>query len=339
MFELERDFVNTVKTCLQGLTGDLDMSVARQLDALEVIAASAKTVSARAVMIGAERCLAPAKAGTLSTAFELRTLARLAAQYEAGLLEIDIPVPVAANEPAKTERAHIEGAPLADAADKIAFEIKAADTLQTVMAFAPAAHKPALSSLMRFARGEAIIAPPCPAQKPVFLENLIAPVTSEALVCAHRAHKRVSLSYACDQIAVSGDVAPALQNLLITLCENLIEQSLRHPAVREAAGLPATGQIALTASETAHGLTLDVFCDDLAVERGDLIAGKLQKALTTYEAAGGQVKLSEGRKSGVMLCVSHANPSAAPKKQTPRTAAPAEIQTADNVLQLREAMA
>ena len=332
MFELERDFVNTVKTCLQSLTGEHDMNVEQQLAALETIAVSAKTVSARAVMIGAERCLAPAKAGALSTAFELRTLARLAAQYEAGLSEIDIPAAVAANETAKTE-------PVVIAVNTNAPEKTAADTLQTVMAFAPAAHKPALTSLMRFARGEAIIAPARPAQKPVFLESLIAPVTSEALVFAHRAHKQVSLSYACDQIAVHGDVAPALQNLLVTLCDRLIEQSLRHPAVREAAGLPATGQIALTASETAHGLTLDVFCDDLAVERGDLIAGKLQKALNTYEAAGGQVKLSEGRKSGVMLCVSHANPAAPLKKQAPKAAVPLTDNRADNVLNLREAMA
>ncbi len=311
MFQLERDFVKTAKACLHALSAPVaagDDACAVTVDTLETLMTSAQTVQARAVRLAAARCLVPAKDGSLSGAFELRTLSRLVDQFEAGLLEID------------TERADAS-APVAEPVDELqsapvpnynAAALTAAQTLETVMAFAPDGNAQGLSSLIRFAKGErAELAAEMPAAKitapkTVFLESLIAPVTSQALVSAHRAHKQVSLSYACEHIAVDSAVAPALQSLLVSVCDNLVDLSVRHPAAREAAGLPATGQIALTATQTARGLTLDVYCDDRTVDRDDLFTGAAQSALAAYQARGGDIEFKPGRASGVMLAVTHA---------------------------------
>ncbi len=310
MFQSEREFVKTAKACLQGLTAQPCAP-----GGLETIIESAKSVQARAVMLAAERCLLPARENRLAAAFELRTLSRLVGQFEEGLVEID---PGAAGyiagEPSAAPFKPIE--PIAAnpqfASEKIetatpkARASRAAATLENVLPFAPASDRAALDTLLRLGQGEAIktkSAPP--AQTNVLLENLIAPVTSDALVAAHRAHKQLSLSYACEHVSVPGHAAPALQALLMSVCGALIDISLRHPAAREAAGLPATGQIAITASETARGLSLDIFCDDLAVARDDFLTRDVEASLKAYRDTGGDFTYSQGRAAGVMLAVTH----------------------------------
>lgn len=308
MFQLERDFVKTAKAELRVLSCPEEGTREDHLRALEAIITSAKTVNARAVRVAAERCVAPAQESRLSTAFELRTLSRLTGQFEDGLLEIDV-------EP--VERVASAAAPAVvnleihdtDSAARIA-----ADTLETVIPFAPAQDAGALKTLMRLARGETEAPVAGPAKKPVFLESLIAPVTGEALVTAHRAHKQVSLSYACEDITVPGENAPVLQTLILDVCTRLIESSLRHGTAREAAGLPATGQIALTATQTARGLTLDVYCDDLPADADALLGGNSGPA---WRDVGGDVVLKTGGDFGVMLVITHSG-AAKEKPAAPR---------------------
>ena len=299
MFQNEREFVKTAKACLQDLAAETSAPAG-----LETIIDCAKSVQARAVMLAAERCLIPARENRLSAAYELRTLTRLVGQFEDGLIEIDAG---AADYIAGKTKAPV-ALPVAeivqiDAADEIA--TRAADTLENVLPFAPVGDRAALESLLRLGRGSDENADKAGSDNEVGLESLIAPVTSEALSCAHRANKQLSLSYACEHVSVPPAAAPALQALLISVCGALIDLSLRHPAARETAGLPATGQIALTATQTARGLTLDVFCDDLAVEREDFLSPGVTAALGVYREKGGDLTFSGGRPSGVMLCVTH----------------------------------
>lgn len=309
MFQLEREFVKTVKAGLQELGSGNALQADDAVRVVETVIASAKTVKARAVMIAARRCLVPAKENRLSTAFELRTLSRLAGQYADGLLEVDTQTD-GQNTPSEDTATALYEDSQAPADAKEVAEL-AAGTLENVLPFAPARDAAALQALLRLGRADARDgSDEIKTDKPVFLESLIAPVTSQALVSAHRAHKQVSLSYACEHIAVQSDVAPALQSLMLTLCDSLIEHSLQHPASREAAGLSATGQIALTATQTRRGLTLDVFCDDRAVTQDDLLSGPCARALSDYRVLGGDIDFQPGRPSGVMLALTH---SAGPK--------------------------
>ena len=320
MFQAERDFVKTAKACLSTLA---DPNAPAPVDALDTLMTSAKSVKARAVMIAAERCRDYAMAAQVHNAFELRTLSRLCGQFEDGLLEIDTDADMSVPEEI-TAPAQDLAAPQTPDAQTLART--ASDTLATVIDFADASAKSALKILSAHSQGAsaAKVIAPRPAQKPVSLESLIAPVTSAALVSAHRAHKQVSLSYACENITIDSDVASALQSLLTALCDSLIDLSVRHPAARETAGLPATGQIALTATQTARGLTLDVFCDDQAVARNDLLSGPVACALKIYQSAGGDLDFKPGRASGVMLVLSCTDASTIRLKTPP--ARPARLE-------------
>jgi len=314
MFQNEREFVKVAKACLLDLAADNAASTD-----LETIIQSAKSVQARAVMLAAERCVTPFRENRLSAAYELRTLSRLIGQFEDGLIEIDEgaadyiagKVEAPADAPLSPEVQSVENAAPASMAHT------AADTLENVLPFARTAERSVLDTLLRLGRGKDDEPRSVIHDNDVGLENLIAPVTSQALSYAHRAHKQLSLSYGCEHVGVPGAVAPALQALLISVCGTLIDLSLRHPAARESAGLPATGQIALTGTQTGQGLTLDIFCDDMAVAREDFFSPAVSAALETYRGQGGGLTFSGGRAAGVMLCVTYntgMSPAIAPSR-------------------------
>jgi len=219
-----------------------------------------------------------------------------------------------------------------------------AETLGELIRFAPRENRDALSTLIRFSgakptSSETIISHE-PAPIYVSLESLMEPITNTALSSAHRGFKQVSLSYACDGVKLSKSVAVPLGELLGALCDVIVRQSVRHPGVREGAGLPATSQIAITASDTSAGLSLDIFCDDQALKASAFEGVNVLQALTAYRLCGGTFSSGAGRKSGVLLGISHPTPMQSsqpnPISSATRQTVRAEKTTADR---LSEALA
>jgi hypothetical protein len=303
MYQPERDFVSCARERMQLLLSGDSLDTATQNACLQDISASAKTVTARAVMMCADRCAVGLNAD-IETHFELRTLNRLIEQFASGLAEIDTQAPqaaVPAPEPALVSNDNIQAAK------------DAAKLLEPLIVLAPQTRRAALSSLVAFASGndtDRVLAPVT--DKTISLESLIAPVTSSALSRAHLGHKRISLSYACEDALVHEDIAAPLQKLLSALCATLIVQSVRHPGVREAAGLAATSQIALTANADASGLALDVFCDDLPLSHEALQSPSLERAIADYRVVGGAFDAAQDRTAGSLLSITHKAPRKKP---------------------------
>lgn len=317
-FTAERAFVAVAKRHLNALqneaiTGSVHDDYA-PVDRLGEICDHAKAVQARAVLICARRCQDIASTSPLDQAFELRTLSRLVGQFETGLLEID-------------PQANAQ-TPIHVAAPEIVQPVKnsgpaAADTLGDLIQFAPAENQDALSTLIRLSNAKPAVVQTTIAHTaaPVFvsLESLMEPITNSALSSAHRGFKQVSLSYACEGVTLSKSVATPLGGLLGVLCDVIVRQSVRHPGVREGAGLPATSQIAITASDTSAGLTLDIFCDDQVLPPSAFNGVAVMQALAAFKLCGGSFSSGVGRTSGVLLGLSHPTPlhSTRPKHAAP----------------------
>lgn len=336
-FTAERAFVAVAKRHLSALqneaiTGSVHDDYA-PIDRLSEICDHAKAAQARAVLICARRCQNIARTSPLDQAFELRTLSRLVGQFETGLLEIDpqanavTPVHVAA--------------PALDQSVKNSVPATT-DTLGELIQFAPAENQDALAALIRLSAAKPAAIEPVMAHTPapifVTLESLMEPITNTALSSAHRGFKQVSLSYACEGVRLSKSVATPLGALLGALCDVIVRQSVRHPGVREGAGLPATSQIAITASDTNAGLTLDIFCDDQALPPTAFKGVAVMQALAAYKLCGGSFSSGAGRTSGVLLGLSHPSPlqSTRPKPILQLPEAAPGITTADR---LSEALA
>ena len=341
-FSAERAFVAVAKRHLSALqneviTGSVYDDYA-PIDRLGEICDHAQAAQARAVLTCARRCQDIARTSPLDQAFELRTLSRLVGQFETGLLEID---PYAS---AETELAvETPTQPI----DNNQAGPSVADTLGELIQFAPAENQDALGALLRLSGAKLPMAETetpltaVPLVAPVFvsLESLMEPITNTALSSAHRGFKQVSLSYACEGVKLSKSVAVPLGALLGALCDVIVRQSVRHPGVREGAGLPATSQIAITASDTSSGLSLDIFCDDQPLQASAFQGVNIMQALTAFRLCGGSFTSGAGRKSGVLLGISHPTPLQSlqpkPAKQTVR-AAESQKTTADT---LSEALA
>ena len=207
MYQPERDFVSCARERMQLLSsgehvGAAALDAALQMACLEDISASAKTVTARAVMVCANRCASGLNDGA-DIGFDLATLGRLIEQFASGLAEIDFDAPKA-NIPAAKDIAVIE-MPVSNDNRKAA-AARAASTLEPLIANAPQNNRAALTRLIAVSAGEQVASPAAVsdnaplAEKFISLESLIAPVTSSALSRAHLAHKRISLSYACEGV-------------------------------------------------------------------------------------------------------------------------------------------
>ena len=346
-FVKEHEFIAVAKRHMQGLRAAQDEGAVPIAHAqrLHEMYQAAESVSARAVMACVKQCISRADSGDLHHAFELRTLARLITQFETGLLEVD---PGGAERPAYNlsnsplsaltgkqimEHSHVLSLKSEQSRCENSLERpSSAQVLGELIDFAPAQQRASLETLMRMSRegagldmanapsheretntgidlGAEVLQEPAKPVSLVTLESLMEAVTHRALSSAHHTYKHVSLSYACEGILIERANAQLLSDLLSSLCDLLVRQSVSLPAVREKIGLSGTSQIAVTASETTAGLTIDLFCDDQMLSQNALALPPVAQAIEAFQSIGGSVSLSLDRVSGVMLCVRYPMPS------------------------------
>lgn len=300
-FFAEREFVALAQTRITALESGT-LSLTQSAGALQDILTSAQSVKAKSVMLCARQCRDYCLSSDSVESPDSAALKHLVSLFAQGLFEID-----------PEARSMMNTGDLKSAMPSM--NDNAAQLMELIQ-YAPDSNKSALRDLIRLSGESSQLrgATPEPAKQLVSLETLIAPISSQALVTAHLAYKQVSLSYACDDIAVHSDLESPLQETLAAICETLIEHCIRRPNAREQANLSGTAQISLTASDTQNGLMLDIFCDDLPLPPQALAGHRLKTALSEFSAAGGNMTVSPGRRRGALLSVTHPAPRLGPDK-------------------------
>ena len=240
-----RCFVDTAQAGLAGMSAAhevADVLVAIQDDAMEM--------HARGIVRGAECALMAISEAQNPEQVQglIFSLTRLVEQYREGLDEI-APVQAKIIEiDTRTERA------------------RAKDTLAPLIKFAPASEQRAALQFLAGFEVEYTAVPTgqnVPARKElsgVNLETMMPTVTDQILSDARRAGKSVSVSYAVGDIVIAEDLASEIQNFLTELGARLVTDTLASPKIRQAAGLPASGLINITAKEEHGTLALHIEC-------------------------------------------------------------------------------